>query len=135
MTKENRHDRGATLGGLILIQFRKVYMKLPRSQFEVTNMIIRAKTPDLKAPEKLLLAILSSYGDEKGGSIHPSINTLAEVGCMSRAATITNLKKLEEKGYIAKFKGGVIDGQNVTNRYFINMEKYGFKYNKQGKLS
>ena len=109
-------------------------MKLPKSQFEVTAMIIRQCPADLKAPEKLLLVILSDFGDEKGGNIHPSINTLAKMACMSRAATITNLKKLEEKGYIAKFKGGVIDGQNVTNKYFINLEKYGFKYDGKGSI-
>lgn len=109
-------------------------MKTPKSQFEVTAMIIRQPTPDLKAPEKLLLVILSDFGDEKGGNIHPSINTLAKMACMSRAATINNLKKLEEKGYIAKFKGGVVDGQNVTNKYFINMEKYGLKYGRNGNI-
>lgn len=110
-------------------------MKLPKTQFELTAMIIRTKTPDLKAPEKLLLVILSDFGDNKGGSIHPSINTLAELSSMSRRAVINNIHNLEEKGYIAKFKGGVIDGENVTNRYFINMEKYGFKYNSKGKLA
>ncbi|HIF9079091.1 TPA: helix-turn-helix domain-containing protein [Photobacterium damselae] len=102
---------------------------VPKSQFEVTAMLARLYTPDLKAPEKLLLLILSDYGDSLGGNINPSLSTLAERSCMSRRSVIDNLKKLEDKGYIARFKGGVVDGHNVTNKYYINMEKLGFKYN------
>ena len=105
------------------------------SQFEVTAMIIRTTTPELKALEKFILVVLSDYGNEKGENIHPSLNTLAEKTGLTRRSVINNLKGLEEKGYIAKFKGGVIDGENVTNRYFINMEKYGFKYDGRGKLA
>lgn len=110
-------------------------MKLPKSQFEVTAMILRQHTPDLKAPEKLLLAVLSDFGDHKGGNIHPSLKTLSERSSMSRRSVINNLNSLEEKGYIAKIKGGVFEGQNVTNKYFINMEKFGFKYDGRGNIA
>lgn len=102
--------------------------KIPTSQFEITSMLTALFTPDLKAPEKLLLIVLSDFGDEKGDSIYPSLSTLAERSCMSRASVIVNLKKLIEKNYIAKITGGVINKQNVTNRYVINMEKLGFCY-------
>lgn len=94
-------------------------------------MLMRLDTPDLKAPEKLLLLILSDFGDELGGSIYPSLKTLSERSCMSRSAVITNLKKLEDKKYIGKIVGGVVDGQNVTNRYFINLEKLGYDYQRK----
>ena len=106
----------------------------PKTQYELTSMLIRSTNPDLKALEKLILIVLSDFGNERGENIYPSLNTLAEKTSLSKRAVINNLKSLEEKGYIAKFKGGVIDGQNITNRYFINMEKYGFKYNGKGLL-
>ena len=91
-------------------------------------------TPDLKAPEKLLLILLSDYGDRNGGGIYPSLVALASKSCMSRAAVINNLKKLETKGYIGIVRGGVKDGQNITNTYAINMEKLGYEYDKTGKV-
>ena len=96
-------------------------------------LLIDMDTPDLKAPEKFILVILSSYGNSLGSNIYPSIRTLSLKSCMSRSAVIDNLAKLEAKGYIGKRKGGVIDGQNVNNSYVINMEKLGFYYDK-GKL-
>lgn len=105
-------------------------IKVPASQYELTSMLIQSSTPDLKSLEKLLLIVLSDYGNEKGEDIYPSLSTLADKTCMTRRSVINNLKSLEDKGYIAKFKGGVVNGQNVTNRYFINLEKFGFEYNK-----
>lgn len=96
-------------------------------------LLIDMDAPDLKAPEKLVLIILSSYGNSLGQNIYPSLNTIANKSCMSRRAVIDNLAKLEAKGYIGKRRGGVIDGQNVNNSYVINMEKLGFYYDK-GKL-
>ena len=97
-------------------------------------MLSRLDTPDLKAPEKLLLLVLSDYGNHTGSAIHPSLTTLSRRACMSRASVINNLKKLQDKGYIGKRTGGVIDGQNVTNSYLINMEKLGLSYDKNGNL-
>lgn len=107
--------------------------RIPKSQYELTSMLIQSTTEDLKALEKFILIVLSDYGNEQGEDIYPSLSTLAEKTCMTRRSVINNLKSLEEKGYIGKFKGGVVDGKNVTNRYFINMEKLGFHY-KNGKV-
>lgn len=102
--------------------------KVPTSQYQVTAMLTRLNTPDLKAPEKLLLIVLSDYGNHKGEDINPSLTTLSQRSCMSRRAVIDNLRKLQNKGYIGRIKGGVFEGQLVTNRYFINMEKLGYSY-------
>lgn len=108
--------------------------KLPRSQLEVSTMLMRQVLPDLKCPEKLLLVLLSTYGDETGMKIFPSLGTLAAQSGMSKAAVCTNLNKLEEKNYIARNKGGMINGRNVTTWYQVNLEKLGYEYNpKTGK--
>ena len=104
----------------------------PKSQFELTSMLMNLPTPDLKALEKLLLILLSDYGNKIGENIYPSLARLSEQACMSRRALIENLKKLESKGYIGIVRGGVIDKQNVTNSYVINMEKLGFEYDSKG---
>ncbi|MBY3790708.1 helix-turn-helix domain-containing protein [Photobacterium carnosum] len=109
-------------------------IKVPASQYELTSMLIQSSTPDLKSLEKLLLIVLSDFGNEKGEDIYPSLSTLSDKTCMTRRSVINNLKSLEGKGYIAKFTGGVVDGKNVTNRYFINLEKFGYDYDKKGNV-
>lgn len=108
--------------------------QLPVSQYELTAMLFNLKTPDLKAPEKLILLTLSHYGDKNGSSIYPSLTRLSEYTCMSRRALIENLGKLEAKGYIGIIKGGVKDGKNITNTYAINMEKLGYEYDGKGNV-
>ena len=103
-------------------------MKKPNSQYELTNMLFKLPTPDLKQPAKALLWYLSHFGDSLGQNIHPSISTIATDMCMSKRAVINNLKDLETKQYIGIRKGGVFQGKNVTNQYIINLEKLGFKY-------
>lgn len=103
-------------------------MAVPKNQFEVSKMLMDLSTPDLKAPEKWLLVLLSHYGDEVGLNIYPSLETLAAASCMSKRAVIDNIRKLKEKGYIHVRKGGRINGQNVSNTYSINMVKLGFEY-------
>lgn len=109
-------------------------MKLPESQFELTSMFIRTRTPDLKASEKWLLVLLSDFGDESGKRIYPSLKTLSELSGMSKRAVQDNLNKLESKCYIGRSSGGVFDGQNRTSTYVINMEKLGFSYCNNGKV-
>jgi len=107
---------------------------LPKSQYELTSMFIRTLTPDLKAPEKWLLVLLSDFGDEQGKRIYPSLSKLSSLSGMSRRAVQDNLNRLELKGYIARSSGGVVDGQNRTSSYFINMERLGFDYDKSGNV-
>lgn len=122
-----------SLSGFFIVQvhFMKV---LPKSQYELTSMFIRTLTPDLKAPEKWLLVLLSDFGDEHGKRIYPSLNKLSLLSGMSKRSVQDNLNRLESKGYIGRSSGGVVDGQNVTNSYVINMEKLGFDYDKKGNV-
>ena len=109
-----------------LALFEVIYeymMGTPNSQYELTNMLFKLYTPDLKQPAKALLCYLSHFGDSLGGSIYPSINTIASDMCMCKRAVINNLQDLEDKKYIAVKKGGVFKGQNVTNQYKINLKK------------
>lgn len=98
-----------------------------KSQFELTSMILRIQTPGLKAPEKLLLATLSTYADSKGESIHPSLKTLSLVTGMSLRAVQDNISRLVDKGFLTKRSGGVIDGVNVPNSYYLNFSALGFE--------
>lgn len=107
---------------------------LPKSQYELTSMFIRTLTPDLKAPEKWLLVLLSDFGDEHGKRIYPSLNKLSLLSGMSKRSVQDNLNKLESKGYIGRSSGGVVDGQNRTSTYVINLEKFGFDYDKTGNV-
>ena len=122
-----------SLGGYLCVQ---VYFMqcVPKSQYELTSMLIRCCASDLKASERWLLVLLSDFGDESGKSIYPSLNKLASLSGMSKRSVQDNLNKLESKGYIARFSGGVVDGQNKTSSYFINLEKLGFGYDKKGNV-
>ena len=114
----------------------KVPQKLPRSQMEITNMLARKVFLDIKAPEKLVLVVLSSYGDSEGGSIYPSLKTLSAMTGMSKSALCSTLTKLETKDYILRKRGSGKDGANETTSYQLNLTKLGgykYEYPKQGR--
>ena len=98
-------------------------------------MLMRQVFTDLKAPEKMLLVLLSTYGNDQGDNIFPSLATLAAQSGMSKAAVCTNLTKLEDKNYIMRNKGGFVNGQSVTTWYKLNLEKLGYNYDKKGKVA
>ena len=126
--------RVQSLGG-IENQHRYYMAALPNSQLELTTMLARVDMDDLKAPEKLIVLVLSTYGNNKGENIYPSLTTLAKKCSMSRPSLVANLKKLVDKGYIGVKSGGVVNGQNVTNQYMINLEKIGYDYGNVIKIS
>lgn len=96
-----------------------------KTQLELSTMILRMSIPEIKAPEKLILATLSAYGDSKGGSIFPSFKNLSEKTGMSIRAVQDNINKLVDKGFIDKISGGCINGFNTANTYQLNLERLG----------
>lgn len=101
--------------------------KRAKTQLGVTTMIARTAYKDLKPMQRYLLIQLSTYGDANGGSIYPSLKTLADITGMSRSTVQTHIEALVKLGYLTKISGGVIDGQNVSNEYQLNLEKLGFE--------
>ncbi|MGY6429900.1 helix-turn-helix domain-containing protein [Vibrio parahaemolyticus] len=90
-------------------------------------MILFAHTPDLKAPAKMILVLLSGYGDSKGQNIYPSLSTIAKLSGMSTRSAQDNIDKLVKLGYVKKKSGGYCQdtGQNMTSRYMIDLERLG----------
>ena len=98
------------------------------------RLLTTMNVPDLKHGERFTLLILFSFADIGATKIKVSLKDLGSRVGMSRAAVINNLKKLETKGYIGIVRGGVKDGQNITNTYAINMEKLGYEYDAKGNV-
>ena len=96
------------------------------SQFEITNMLLRAKTEDLKlsAIEKLTLVTLSAFANDQTLACYPSNAYLAEVvGCAERSI-IRATKKLEELEYIRKTKWRDGVSSSMRNGYVIIPENF-----------
>lgn len=99
------------------------------SQYELTNMILFAHTPELKAPAKMVLTLLSGFGDAAGNNIYPSLKTIAKLSGMTTRSAQDNINKLVELGYISKVSGGFDSetGQNVNSQYKLRLEKLGLE--------
>ena len=64
---------------------------------------------------KLVLMILADFAREDGGSIYPSMETVAQRACMNECTVRRNIKKLIDAGWIIKEGKGF----GKTNRYRI----------------
>ena len=99
-------------------------VKFPKSQFEVSDMLMETDMPDLSHSEKWVLVMLSKFGNSKGGNIFPSLDLLARKTSMSKRAVQNQIKSLKEKGYIGVRSGG----KGKSNQYIINLEMIGVVY-------
>jgi len=72
--------------------------------------------------EKLLLLMLAGLADDEGGSLHPSIATVAAAICASESQARRVLHKLIAEGFIDVI--GNIDGgaPGMTREYRLNLE-------------
>ena len=86
------------------------------------TMLRLGELKDLKAPQKLLLLILSSYADEHG-ECWPSQSTLADLAGMTRQSVNSNIKILVEKGYLVSNQQARKDSGQTSNLYQVKVNK------------
>ena len=77
---------------------------------------------DLSGSQRWTLVILASYADENG-ECFPSQGELAEVTGFTSRTIRSNLKVLQDKGYIHSQQRIDKDGDLTTNLYTINAMK------------
>jgi len=90
--------------------------------FIVSGYVIKNRAESLTQPESHLLLILSSHGNDNGGGIWPSYNTLALSMKCDRRTVISLMKSLVTKNYVFK-KGRAANNKSLTNQYYINVNK------------
>ena len=93
----------------------------------LANRVFSTPTPDLKATERLILLTLA-YCIGKRWTVYISHQGLADIACISKASTMSALKKLEAKGYVivTRDKVGTFDTCYyipATNNYRIDESK------------
>ena len=80
--------------------------------------------PKLRPPVKLVLVVLAEHADDRGGSCHPGITTLAEQASTSRRRVIEAIRELEELGAIRVHRSMAETGKRrAVNHYFIAVGK------------
>ena len=83
-------------------------------------MLRLGEMQDLKAPQKLLILILASYANDDS-ECWPSQATLAKIAGMTPKTVRSNLKVLQEKGYITSTQRIDKAGDLATNLYEVNV--------------
>jgi hypothetical protein len=81
-----------------------------------------SKAETLTQPEAHLLLILSSHGNDNGGGIWPSYNTIALSMKCDRRTVISWMNSLIKKKYVIK-KGQTSNNKSLTNQYYINVNR------------
>ena len=76
---------------------------------------------DLPAMRKLILLRLASHADEKGGSIFPSVESVARSCGLTDRAVRNAIKSLRESGVLVLVKASV-GGRGHANIYRIDLE-------------
>ena len=83
-----------------------------------------SETDQYELTASQLLVAITLAGRAAGkedGIAWPSYDLMAHDTKLSRRTVIRCVKALEEKGFLRKIRGGIIDGKNVSNRYIIAM--------------
>lgn len=97
------------------------------TQYKITTMIARTHYENIAPLQKLLLLTLSSFCDGNGGSIKPSLKTLATLTGMARSTVQKHLDVLVKLGYVVKLQSGGVDsnGQNYASQYQLDLVRSG----------
>jgi hypothetical protein len=81
-----------------------------------------AKAETLTQPETHLMLILASHGNDNGGGIWPSYNTLALSMKSERRTVISWMNSLIKKKYVIKRERSE-NNKSLTNQYYLNVNK------------
>ncbi len=81
---------------------------------KIMSVVFDSKS--LKPTERLIMLALADHADDEG-RCYPSINRLCQRTGLKERAVQTNIRKLEEQGYLRIHEGA---GRNGSNLYFVH---------------